>query len=105
MIIIQHAALYAYMTSLVPRPIPSFSACNIEKLGMGLGTRLYMIMIMIMRVHHACTRRRICNLAPWPGSLASQTFPFLRVKVWLARLMARRQLDKPRADESAKERA
>ena len=27
-------------SSLVPRPIPSFSACNIEKLGMGLGTRL-----------------------------------------------------------------
>ena len=27
-------------TSLVPRPIPSCSACNIEKLGMGLGTKL-----------------------------------------------------------------
>jgi hypothetical protein len=26
--------------SLVPSPIPVFSACNIEKTGIGLGTRL-----------------------------------------------------------------
>ena len=40
--------------SLVPRPTPSFSmlhseicisACNIEKLGVGLGTRLYCMLI------------------------------------------------------------
>ena len=31
----------ALLHSAVPRPIPSISVCNIEKLGMGLRTRLY----------------------------------------------------------------
>ena len=30
------------MSSLVPIPIPTFSACNIEKVGIGMGTRLAM---------------------------------------------------------------
>ena len=35
-----YLSAYMYTCRLVPRPIPSFSACNIEKLGTGLGTRL-----------------------------------------------------------------
>ena len=42
------------VTSLVPRPIPSFSmlhaesfsVCNIERLGMGLGTRLVVTVLI-----------------------------------------------------------
>ena len=42
-------AIYMYVCSLVPRPFPSFSmlhaemcsACNIEKVGKGLGMRLH----------------------------------------------------------------
>ena len=57
--VVVHMFLLTYNTiSLVPRPIPSFSmlhtACNIEKLGMGLGTRLqyYHCMIQTANMPH-----------------------------------------------------
>ena len=35
-----HVYTNARSYSLVPIPIPTFSACNIEKVGIGMGTRL-----------------------------------------------------------------